>query len=164
MRLSSGHRGWVYWGAAILFVSGALWLICHYFLQVEGEFGPTNNPLEPWALRVHGGAAMLALVLIGSLLPVHVRRAWHQRHNLAPGIALLAVMLLLTLSGYALYYFGDEETRPIVSLLHWAVGLAAPPLLLWHVVSGRAETARARHAARVATRAATRGAPDSRAG
>ena len=144
MRLSAGHRSWVYWSAALLFGSGALWLICHYFLQVEGEFGPTLHPLEPWSLRVHGGAAMLALVLVGSLLPVHVRRAWHQRHNLLPGILLLSIMLALTLSGYALYYFGGEQARPVISLLHWGVGLGTPLLLLWHVTSGRADSARAR--------------------
>ena len=164
MRLSSGHRSWIYWSAALLFGSGALWLVCHYFLQGEGEFGPAPSPLEPWALRLHGAAAMLALVVVGSLLPVHVRRAWHQRHNLRLGIALLAVMLLLTVSGYALYYFGGEEARPIISLLHWAVGLGAPPLLLWHVASGRAEVARARNARLAAPQVVARSAPDSRVG
>lgn len=145
MRLSVRHRRWVYWSAALLFGSGALWLVCHYFLQREGEFGPAAHPLEHWSLRAHGAAAMLALVLVGSLLPIHVRRAWHQRRNLLAGALLGGVVLLLTLSGYALYYFGGEEARSALSLLHWGIGLGAPVLLLWHVRSGHAASARARH-------------------
>jgi hypothetical protein len=45
--------------------------------------------------------------------------------------------VLLITSGYALYYFGSEESRPWISLLHWVLGLGAPLLLLWHIVSGR---------------------------
>jgi hypothetical protein len=63
MRLSMRHRQWIYWISALLFGSGALWLICHYFVRIEGEFGPAPHPLESWALRVHGAAAMLALVV-----------------------------------------------------------------------------------------------------
>ena len=138
MRLSSRHRQWIYWTSALLFGSGALWLICHYFVRIEGEFGPAPHPLESWALRVHGAAAMLALVVAGSLVPIHVRRAWHQRRNLLPGILLAGVLLLLAVSGYALYYFAGEEARPVISMLHWGVGLGVPALLVWHIAAGRA--------------------------
>jgi hypothetical protein len=166
MRLSVGHRQWIYWAAALLFGSGVLWLICHYFLRVEGEFGPAPHPLEPWALRVHGGAAMLALVVAGSLLPIHMRRAWHQRRNLVPGILLAGILLLLTVTGYALYYFGGEEARPLISVLHWGVGLGAPALLLWHIASGRATLAAMRAASREAPAPAAepQRAHDGRAG
>ena len=46
----------------LLWLSGAAWLLLHYYGQVAGEFGPETNPLEPWFLRVHG------LVLIPALL------------------------------------------------------------------------------------------------
>jgi hypothetical protein len=137
VRLTSGHRQWVYWPAAVLFASGALWLVFHYFLPTQGEFGPAPHPLEHWWLRLHGGAAMLALLVVGSLVPIHIRRGWHQRRNLPLGIALSATLLLLTLSGYALYYFGSEEARPWISMLHWGVGIASPLALVWHVASGR---------------------------
>lgn len=143
MRLSTGHRQWIYWSAGLLFGSGALWLLCHYFLESHGEFGPTTHPLEPWSLRVHGAAAMLSLVLVGSLLPIHVRRAWHQRRNLLPGVVLFCVVALLTASGYALYYFGGEEARAAISVFHWAIGLGAPALMVWHVTAGRAAAPRA---------------------
>jgi predicted permease len=142
MRLSHGHRGWVYWSGALLLVSGTLWLLFHYFLRVHGQFGEAPHPLESWWLRLHGAAAMLGLVVLGSLLPVHVRRGWHQRRNLLAGTILGAVGLLLIASGYALYYFGGEELRPWISAFHWMVGLSALPLLVWHISRGREASSR----------------------
>ena len=137
MRLSHGHRNWVYWSGTLLLASGLLWLLFHYFLRVHGEFGDSPHPLESWWLRLHGGAAMLVLVVLGSLLPVHVRRGWHQRRNLLPGIVLSSAALLLIASGYALYYFGGEEARPWISAFHWVLGLGALPVVLWHIWHGR---------------------------
>jgi hypothetical protein len=77
-----------------------------------------------------------------------MRRAWHQRRNLLPGILLVGVLLLLSVTGYTLYYFGGEGARPLISVLHWAVGLGAPALLLWHIASGRAALAAMRAAPR----------------
>ena len=137
IRLGSWHQGAVYGATAALAVSGIIWLVLHYFLAVPGEYGPQTHPLEPWMLRLHGAAAMAGLVIYGSLLPVHVRRAWSIRRNIALGIALVTIMLLLTVTGYLLYYAGDENTRPVISAAHWILGLVVPALLVWHVVSGR---------------------------
>ena len=137
MRISEGHRRWVYWSGAALFASGALWLLFHYFLRLHGQFGDTPHPLETWWLRLHGACAMLTLLVVGSLLPIHVRRGWHQRKNLLAGSVVAGVLLVLTASGYALYYYGGEAARPAISALHWIVGLAAPLLLIWHVIRGR---------------------------
>jgi len=140
IRLGRWHQGSVYGATAVLAISGILWLVLHYFMAKPGEYGPQIHPLEPWLLRLHGAAAMAGLVIYGSLLPVHVRRAWSIRRNIALGIAVVAVMLFLTLTGYLLYYAGDEETRPVISAVHWVLGLGVPALLAWHVISGRTQT------------------------
>jgi branched-subunit amino acid ABC-type transport system permease component len=137
MRLSRGHLRWVYASCGLLFASGALWLLFHYFIHAHGEFGDSPHALELWWLRLHGAAAMLVMIVLGSLVPIHVRRGWHQRKNLLAGTILATLALLLIASGYALYYFGSEETRPWISALHWVLGLGAPLLLVWHIVSGR---------------------------
>ena len=147
MKLSTAHRRWIYWSSAALFTTGGLWLLFHYFARTHGQFGETAHPLEVWWLRLHGGCAMLVLVVIGSLLPVHVRRGWHLRKNLLAGWVLGSLALLLVASGYALYYVGNETTRPWISVFHWVLGLGAPLVLAWHVWRGqRAHPARrARH-------------------
>ena len=138
IRLGPWHQGFVYGATAALAVTGSLWLVLHYFLSTSGEYGLQVHPLEPWMLRLHGAAAMAGLIIYGSLLPVHVRRAWSIRRNIVLGVGLISVMLLLTVTGYLLYYSGDENTRPVISALHWILGLVVPILLVWHIVSGRA--------------------------
>lgn len=140
IRLGPWHQGAVYGATAALAITGLVWLVLHYFLAVPGEYGPQIHPLEPWMLRLHGAAAMAGLVIYGSLLPVHIRRAWSIRRNIALGIALVAFMLLLTLTGYLLYYAGGEDTRPVISILHWVLGLVVPAVLAWHIIHGRGKT------------------------
>jgi hypothetical protein len=112
-------------------------LVFHYFLRQHGEFGEAPHPLEVWWLRLHGACAMLVLIVMGSLLPIHVRRGWHQRKNLLAGSVIVAILVLLIASGYALYYYGGEEARPLISAFHWIVGLGAPLALIWHILRGR---------------------------
>lgn len=142
IRLGSLQEGAVYLATAALVVSGAVWLVLHYFMAQPGQFGPMPHPVEPWMLRLHGAAAMAALIIYGSLLPIHIRRAWAVRRNVVLGIVVAACMLLLTITGYLLYYAGSEELRPLISAAHWIPGLAVPLLLVWHVLSGRKTTAK----------------------
>jgi hypothetical protein len=136
-RLGPQHRLWLTITFALLFLSGALWLIFHYFFAVKTEFGEGPHPLQQWWLKLHGLAAMAALIIFGSLLLGHIRRAWHHHQNRISGGGMVALVILLTLSGYALYYFGGEKSRPIISASHWIIGIAALSLLVLHIVSGR---------------------------
>jgi hypothetical protein len=102
-----------------------------------GEFGEQPHPAEPWSLKLHGAAAMAILVILGTLLPTHVRFAWHARRNRPNGIMLISVFAFLILTGYGLYYFGDERLRSWTSCLHLVVGLALPLALILHIRSGR---------------------------
>lgn len=138
MRVQAGHKRWVFRVSYAVFATGVLWLLFHYFVRVNGEFGETAHPLEVWWLRLHGLAAFGALLVVGSLLPIHVRTSWHQRRNLGFGIGMLGVAVLLIVTGYALYYFGGEELRPVISAVHWIVGLAAALVMVLHIRTGRA--------------------------
>jgi hypothetical protein len=59
---------------------------------------------------------------------------WRAEH--LAGCVIVAIMVLLIVSGYALYY-SDEGLRPVISALHWIIGLGAPAALIWHIVTGR---------------------------
>jgi hypothetical protein len=137
IRLGFWHQTSVYGATALLVISGALWLVLHFFMMTQGEFGETHHPLEIWMLKLHGAAAMAGLIIYGSLLPIHIRRAWTIRRNIYLGIGLVAIMLMLTITGYLLYYAGGEETRPVISVTHWVIGVIVPVLLAWHVISGK---------------------------
>ncbi len=134
--LTRGHKAWLYGAYGLLTLSGVLWLVFHFFLRGKGEFGDAPHPWQPTALQVHGFAAMATLVMLGTLLPGHVRRGWRANKSLRTGVSLLAFNGILALTGYGLYYAGGEKLREWTSLVHWVLGLAAPVTMALHVWIG----------------------------
>ena len=129
------RRRWLlYFIGAGVWLTGGLWLIYHYFLVKQGEFGPTANPLEPWWLRLHGMFAFASLWMFGLLWGIHITKLWPGTRRKWSGGLLTGFFLLLIVSGYLLYYVGDDSVRPYVSEIHWVFGLACPALFVWHRV------------------------------
>jgi len=138
VRLSSWWRSSLYGVVVALAGSGAGWLLVHY----ADSLGYDRSELariaaEAWALRVHGAAAIVALLAVGAMLATHSRLGWALRRNRSSGSLFVVTLFVLILTGYALYYLVDDVSRPPVSLLHWGVGLALIPALLAHIVLGR---------------------------
>lgn len=135
MRLEPRFRGSLYAAFAFLAITGAVWLLADW----------RKDPLEPdlWQeiaplmLMLHGGAAMAALMLLGALVPLHVRRAWRSGRNRLTGPMMVAVNAVLIATAFGLYYAGSDTLRPWVSDLHIVVGVALPVALLGHVWLGR---------------------------
>ncbi len=136
VKLSSRHKFWLYNVTALLYLTGIVWAWLHYFSTPPEEFAP-QSAIEPWMLKLHGAGAMVLLFILGTLLTGHVRFAWHARRNRPNGIAMLAFLGFLVLSGYGLYYFGDERLRSWTSWSHLIVGVALPGMIIFHIWSGR---------------------------
>lgn len=132
IRIGTTYRRVVNSIVAGVWATGVLWLVYHYLLRQPGEFGPQPHPLEPWWLRLHGAFAFGALWVVGLLSSSHLLNGWASRRRRWSGSTLLAVAIVLSLSGYLLYYAGDERMRAFVSVLHWGLGLAAPLAFAWH--------------------------------
>ncbi|MDQ2660161.1 MAG: hypothetical protein M3Y03_07045 [Verrucomicrobiota bacterium] len=135
-KLSARHQTWLYATTTLLYLTGGVWAGLHYLGNHADEFAP-RSPAEPWLMRLHGAGAMALLVVLGTLLPTHVRFAWHARRNRPNGIALLAFYAFLIASGYGLYYFGNEWLRSWTSWLHLAIGIALPAMIVLHIWTGR---------------------------
>ena len=88
-------------------------------------------------LMLHGGAAMVTLMMLGALVPAHMRFGWRADKNLVTGITMCAANIVLIVTAFGLYYLGSETVRPWMSDVHTAVGLAAPALLVGHIWWGR---------------------------
>ena len=132
-RLAASLRYSLYAATAMVFASGALWLAARYLPASR----PLADGLATASLRVHGGAALVLLVLIGGTGSLHAPSAWRERKNLVSGISLSTALVVLTATGYCLYYLGDESARTISSLGHWMLGLALPAALACHLWPGR---------------------------
>jgi hypothetical protein len=103
----------------------------------SADFGEAHAAFEPWWLRLHGAAAMAGLVVLGTLLPGHIARAWRARTNHRSGLLMLGLAAILVVTGYGLYYVGDEDTRPWISMVHWLFGIAAGAGFVLHVRLGK---------------------------
>lgn len=137
MRLGKWHQGYLYVFGTLLVLSGALWLLFHYFVRIPGQFGDSPHPLERWWLCIHGLSAAAFLIGFGSVLPGHVRRAWVGHRNRIAGACFFTLLALLIGSGYGLYYLGEDSVRVPVSAVHWLVGLGMPAIMGWHIWLGR---------------------------
>ncbi len=80
---------------------------------------------------------MIFLVLLGTLLPTHVVRAWRSGRNRLSGVALLIAIGLLVVSGYGLYYFGGDLLRNVTQWTHLGLGILEPILFIMHLILGR---------------------------
>src|SRR5260370_1691908 len=86
---------------------------------------------------LHGGAAMIALLLLGGLVPLHLLPCWRQEKNRVAGIAMATVTTLLIITAFGLYYIGSDTLRAWTSDVHIILGLVFPALLTAHVAVGR---------------------------
>ena len=136
MQLSRRHRVWFYGSYSLLYLSGLAWIFFHYF--ISGPQGENKiHPLEPWSLKIHGAASFLTLIVLGSLIPNHMKRGWKSKINLQNGLLLIAVNLILIVTGYALYYAGGEGLRFFVHWIHILFGILIPAFIFWHISQGR---------------------------
>jgi hypothetical protein len=126
------HRLLIHATGLTLWASGVGWLVFHRFVRIDGEFGPTQSPYEAWWLKLHGAAAFLTLFTLGLLWGVHVLKGWASARRRGSGGALLALLLTLTLSGWLLYYAGNDDLRAAASLAHWIPGLLLPAFYIVH--------------------------------
>ncbi len=139
LQLGRRQRVTLYAVSIVLVLSGAAWAWAQH-LDETAEASESMRNFKPWLLKAHGFSAMAFVLLLGTLLPGHVRRAWHAHKNRGNGAFFLSAISLLTLSGYTLYYLGDEAWRESTSQFHLWLGLTGPVLLFWHIHAGRRAT------------------------
>ncbi len=126
------QRHAVHLSTLLLLCSGVVWMLAHYLLPLPED--AARHPLEPWAMRAHGAAAMFGLAVLGSIWTTHVMPAWQRGTHRLSGGSLFLLWAGLILSGYGLYYLADETQRATTSWIHMGCGLLLPFGLLLHVL------------------------------
>jgi succinate dehydrogenase hydrophobic anchor subunit len=129
--MSRGLRRTLLSVSALLWLTGALWLLVHFWFPQRNEFGVLPNPWEVPLLRVHGLIAVGAVFLLGWVGAGHISARWSQTANRRSGLWLLACATVLIVSGYALYYTTGVPHES-AGVLHESLGLAAIAIALAH--------------------------------
>jgi hypothetical protein len=141
LRLEPSFRFWTYAVFATLAATGAVWLIADLLKDPEGE---TWQMIAADMLMLHGMTAMIALILIGAMIPLHVQRSWRAGKNRTSGAVMIGINAILVATAWGLYYAGSDLLRTFVADVHIIVGLALPALVIAHVVLGRRSGTRRR--------------------
>jgi hypothetical protein len=141
LRLESGLRFGNYGVVATLTATGVMWLAAD--MLKASEDGELWQAIGANMLMVHGLAAMIALVLLGAMIPMHLRGFWRAGKNRVSGAAMVGTNAALMITAWGLYYAGSEGLRTFVADVHIAIGIALPALAATHVVLGRRSTRRA---------------------
>ncbi len=134
MRLESGLRFWIYATFATLAATGVIWLVADVLKNAEDEVWQT---IAADMLMLHGMTAMIALVLMGVMIPLHIQRSWRAGKNRVSGAVMIAANAALVATAWGLYYAGSDLLRTFATDIHIAVGLALPALATAHVMLGR---------------------------
>lgn len=118
-----------------LFGTGVLAWGLRQWGQRPSEFGVEPHPFFSSTLTLHGIAAYVFLVVLGALIPLHLRKGWHARQKRRSGGVLVGLLTLEIFSGLFLYYGGEGPSRSIGLRLHETVGGALVVFLAFHVLS-----------------------------
>jgi predicted small integral membrane protein len=128
----------IYAAFSILFVTGAAWLLADRMKDASLlDASETWQTATAYLLMLHGDATMVTLMLLGALVPLHMRRAWRSGRNRITGTVMVSCNVVLITTSFGLYYAGSELLRPWMSNVHIGVGLCLPVLFLVHVFVGR---------------------------
>jgi hypothetical protein len=137
LRLKPSFRFAIYAAFGVLFLTGAGWLVADWQKDISTD--EIWQQSVAYLLMVHGGAAMVTLLLLGALIPVHVMRAWRSRKNRVSGSAMVTFNAVLIMTAFGLYYLGSETVRPWMSWIHIAAGFSLSLLFPLHIFWGRRE-------------------------
>jgi cytochrome c biogenesis protein CcdA len=113
LRLKRTFRRSIYAAFAVLFLTGTVWLVADW----QKDISPDEiwQQLAATMLMVHGGAAMITLLLLGALIPIHLLRSWRAAKNRISGSVMVAFNAVLIVTAFGLYYLGSEAVRPWMS-------------------------------------------------
>jgi hypothetical protein len=117
------QRVGIYCILGILWVSGCVWLVLDEFFARAGEFGPMPNPWQPAVLLIHGVVSIVALYLLGWVSARHVLRWWPGGLRRLSGGTLAVCLVLLVVTGFALFFVSDDQWQRAAVLSHDALGL-----------------------------------------
>ncbi len=129
MKLTKIQRFLTHLSFFALFCSGLVWVVFNFLLDSSNPF----RFLNLWSLKIHGFFAFVFLISFGMILSTHISFNLRVKKNRRPsGIILTIIFCLLIISGYLLYYSGDEMIRNFSSYFHLILGFATLPVFIVH--------------------------------
>jgi len=106
-----------------VWMTGCAWWVLHRYFASPGPFGVARHPWESTAALLHGVLAIATAFLFGWVMARHGSEGWQQRKRRVSGGALAAVVAVLSISGFALFFLIDADWRNDTAIVHDTLGL-----------------------------------------
>ena len=138
MRLGIFHKSILLGMMLLLFITGGLWALSAYEVQLPfgvlgSDTGGRNFERETTLITLHGIGAMVYLMALGALFPVHISKGWSTKRKRRSGSSLVVLNGALVITAAFLYYGTPGGTRDLAGELHLWAGVALPLALLAHI-------------------------------
>lgn len=138
VHMRAPRRYGLYCVSLAVWATGSGWLLVHYLATSTDRFGfEKSSPAEHWLLILHAGFSFYALWWFGLLWSSHVTRGWRAHLLRGTGSLIFGCTSLLSVSGCSLYYVVSDNSRSVIAILHWSVGLGALIAFIVHSSIGR---------------------------
>jgi hypothetical protein len=136
-RMPRRQRLAVYLVSTLLWATGILWLVLDEVFARQEQFGRTPHPLESPLLLAHGILAIGSAYLLGWVSARHVLLWWTAGLRRLSGAVFAALMALLGLTGFALFFLSSDRWQRFAQLSHDALGVSFVLFALQHWCFGR---------------------------
>ena len=136
-RMPRRQRLAVYLVSTLLWATGIVWLVLDQFFARQEQFGRTPHPLESPLLLAHGILAIGSAYLLGWVSARHVLLWWTAGLRRVSGAVFAALLALLGLTGFALFFLSSDRWQRFAQLSHDALGLGIVLFALQHWFFGR---------------------------
>jgi hypothetical protein len=130
--LTRSERWIIYATMGFLWLSGCLWLYLEQRSAQQDLFSNERNAWAPPVLTAHGVVAVVSMYLLGWITRHHILRWWSRHRRRQSGGSLAAILAILVVSGFALFFLTDDRWQRYTSLVHDVFGVAAPILAIQH--------------------------------
>lgn len=110
-------------------------LLFSFLLDSGSGLGLWLWPDHAWR-AFHGWTIPPLLITLGVIWKVHVLCGWHLRKNVWSGALTLILFLILTSTGWTIYYAGSDGWQKAAGRWHTWLGLGSFPILLTHSILG----------------------------
>lgn len=115
-----------------LWFSGCAWFVLHQFFATPTEFGEARHPWEPPLLLTHGVLSVVTAYLFGWIMARHAAEAWNMRKRRVSGSLLTTLLVVLSVSGFALFFLSDARWQTGIAQIHEIVGLLVTLFAIEH--------------------------------
>jgi hypothetical protein len=139
-RMPAGERFWLNLAFVLLWSSGLAWIVLDLWFTRAGEFGVAPHPWQPPLLLIHGLVSVPVLYLVGWMSARHATLKWKMQLRRVSGLIFASFLLLLSVSGFALFFLTQESVQHAAAVTHEVAGGLFTVAILEHWFVGRPRT------------------------